>query len=191
MAKPLGYSTRCKVCNSPNRDKIEQWMLEGVTLVDCVDRVKKELKESIGRTSIWKHMREHFVDKDTIKQVYADKKTAQEYGEKKDKVDLAYEKSKLLKSQYIDKNLSEIEKLDDMIETDYAMYKRTAELMADKLKQKIAPKPLADFLKVLNTNINTSLKTKAELLGTDAEGRKASVMETWIDLVASMDEDTN
>lgn len=205
----LGYSSRCRVCNSGHRDEIEKWMIEGkYTLEEAEEQTEKQFGVRVSRSSIWRHMREHFVTPEDVKKIYTERKAKQEPIPKevkkvevkkpepepepepvpeKDEFDLAFERSKLLRAQYVEHNLSELEKLDDMIENDYAMYRRTVELMAEKLETKMAPKPLVDFLRVLNNNINTSLKTKAELLGTDAEGRKASVMETWIDIIGSLD----
>lgn len=168
---------RCKVCDSIHRHKIEEWMAyDGLTLVECEKRIKEELGESIGRTTIWRHMKEHFADRKEIKEAY------------KEKIDIAQEKSKLLKECYVEDNLSEIDKLDNMISKDYALYMKSAELMKEKMQQKLTPNPLVNCLKTLNNNIINSMKTKAELLGTDAAGRQASVLETWVDLVDSLDD---
>ena len=188
--KVIGYSRRCKICNSPHRATVEGWMTSGgMTLVEAEERSTKELGEFFSRTSIWRHMKDHFVNKEDIKKIYTNKKSEELAKLKVEEFNAAQEKSRLLQAKYVEGNLTELEKLDDMIEKDYAMYLRTVELMKEKLENKLAPKPLVDFLRVLNSNINTSLKTKAELLGTDAEGRKASVMETWIDIIGSVDID--
>jgi len=185
--KVIGYSSRCKICNSPHRATVEEWMTSGeMTLVEAEERSTKELGEFFSRTSIWRHMKDHFVSKEDVKKVYTEKKAKDLAKLKEEEFDAAQEKSRLLQAKYVEGNLTELEKLDDMIEKDYAMYVQTVELMKEKLESKLAPKPLVDFLRVLNSNINTSLKTKAELLGTDAEGRKASVMETWIDIIGSV-----
>lgn len=202
MAKRVGYSSRCKVCNHEGRDKIEAWInREGLTLEECEKKIMDTYGDKISKTTIWRHMQEHFLTKQEVKEAYKNKVFSQMRAEAEeeeppaaqsnkepDKIDLAYERSQLLKSQYIEENLSEIGKLDSMIDYDYAMYRKTVELMAEKMEKKLVPKPLADFIKTLNSNITTSMRTKAELLGTDAEGRKASVMETWIDLVESLND---
>lgn len=186
----IGYSRRCKICNSPHRATVEEWMTSGkMTLVEAEERSTKELGEFFSRTSIWRHMKDHFISKEDIKKVYTDKKSEELAKLKIEEFNAAQEKSRLLQAKYVEGNLTELEKLDDMIEKDYAMYLQTVALMNEKLENKLAPKPLVDFLRVLNSNINTSLKTKAELLGTDAEGRKASVMETWIDIIGRVDTD--
>lgn len=185
--KVIGYSSRCKICNSPHRATVEEWMTSGgMTLAEAEERSTKELGEFFSKTSIWRHMKDHFVSKEDVKKVYTEKKAKELAKLKEEEFDAIQEKSRLLQTKYVEGNLTELEKLDDMIEKDYAMYVRTVELMKEKLESKLAPKPLVDFLRVLNSNINTSLKTKAELLGTDAEGRKASVMETWIDIIGSV-----
>jgi len=50
---------------------------------------------------------------------------------KKKSFDAAQEKSRLLQAKYVEGNLTELEKLDDMIEKDYAMYVQTVELMSE------------------------------------------------------------
>ena len=187
MVKVIGYSSRCKVCNSRHRETIERWMtVDGITLAEAEEKVRGELNLDVSRTTIWRHMREHFVGKDDVKNIYAEKKAEEMSIEDFNAVQ---EKSRLLQTQVVNGNLTELEKLDSMIEKDYAMYEETVLLMNEQLQKKMAPKPLVNFLRVLNNNINTSLKTKAELLGTDAEGRKASVMETWIDIIGRVDID--
>lgn len=186
----IGYSRRCKICNSPHRATIEEWMTSGkVTLVEAEERSVKELGEFFSRTSIWRHMKDHFISREDIRKAYTEKKAEELAKLSEDEFDAAQEKSRLLQAKYVEGNLTELEKLDDMIEKDYALYVRAVKLMNEKLDNKQTPRSLVDFLRALNTNINTSLKTKAELLGTDAESRKASVLETWIDIIERVDID--
>lgn len=57
---PVGYSARCKVCNSPHRAEIEKWVKEeGISAREAA-RQLAEMGEKISHEAIRRHMLEHF-----------------------------------------------------------------------------------------------------------------------------------
>ena len=52
----IGYSSKCKVCNSPHLDKIEELKENGYTLED----IKKELNLDLSIMSLSRHFKNHY-----------------------------------------------------------------------------------------------------------------------------------
>lgn len=182
---PIGYSRGCKVCNSVHRAQIEQWCgIEGLTPITTSERLQAQFGESIGKTSIWRHMQNHWNLQVEVRAEY----TAQQVerinaiaGER------VLDQSRDVLERGVRQRLSDLDILDDMIATDYSLYKKAAEMMKTAMNDRDKPKiPLAatDAMGTFSKSINQTMKTKLELLGVDAEGRKAGAIETWVDLLA-------
>jgi len=57
---PAGFSARCRVCTSPHRAKIEEWLAQGLSPRAVAAKLAAELGERIGHVSIWNNQREHW-----------------------------------------------------------------------------------------------------------------------------------
>jgi len=192
MGKNDGYPRQCRVCASPNRETIEKWILEdGLGSPTAAKRANEELGENIGHTSIWRHMKNHVmpVKEETIKQ-YAEKKVKKPEPKEPEEIKNDYQKAVAQAQALAKQNVTEAEKLDFIIEKEHLMYKRAVELMEIQLnEQHTAPRPLTEFIRSCNLNITQAIKTKSEVLGTDAESRKADAYLTWVELMQRVDDD--
>jgi len=174
----------CKICQSGKTKQIEDRYLQlkkmGKGYFTAAKIIKEELDVQFSHSGLRTHMIKHFgMNKEHVQAAYAKEKHKPKEGIEED-----YAK------EYVTKNITEIAKLDAMIEKDYELYQESAKVVQQNLDEfgKV-PKTLAEFIRSLNLNITNSMKTKAELLGTDAEGRKAGAMETWIELLKRVDEE--
>ena len=175
---------RCKICQSGKANQIEERYLQlkklGNGYFTAAKVICEEFDVQFAHTSLATHMKKHSgMSKEQVKTAYAKQKQNPQNGIEED-----YAK------EYVTKNLTELNKLDAMIEKDYELYQQASRIVQENLQEfgKV-PKTQAEFIRSLNLNITNSMKTKAELLGTDAEGRKAGAMETWIELLKRVDEE--
>lgn len=157
----VGYSSRCKVCNSPYRVAIEQWSREGFSSRQIAERLEQEYDERISYRAIHRHMQEHFDVQETARE--------------------QYERSQQLMRQETAKVLSDVERLEQAINRNYELFLMVhgwlAELVrirADKL-----PHALVQLYKAANEEIRQHIKQKQELLGLDAgeHGKKVDFVE--------------
>jgi len=165
---PAGYSTRCKVCNSPHRAEIEKWCKdEGLSPRAVAAKLLEIHGEKISHQSIWKHMNEHFDVKAEARE--------------------QYQRSKEQFKEAVKKRLSDIEMLDAVAQGDYELH-QAARSWLDKLvkdKAKI-PKSLVDLLATTAGEVRQQLKQKQAMLGEDPASKIAEVLS---DLWEEEDED--
>lgn len=84
----------------------------------------------------------------------------------------------------IARNINEIEKLDSIIEREYLLWRKGNAMMAKQMVDlKEIPSNYTSFLRTINQNITNAMVTKAKLLGTDADSRKAAAAESWFELL--------
>lgn len=165
---PAGFSARCRVCTSPHRAKIEEWLAQGLSPRAVAAKLAAELGERIGHVSIWNHQREHW----NIGQ-----ETARRYAE------MTAESQQRLEAE-ASRRVDEIRALDEQIEA----ANRLRPLYEDWLreaaeKRKRPPMAVVQAYTALANEVRQAAKVKAELLGDDPESRKADAALTWLDLV--------
>lgn len=162
---PVGYSARCRVCNSAYRAEIEKWCKEeGLSPRAASARLLEQYKEKISHKSIWQHMTEHF-------DVRAEAREQ-------------YQRSKEQMQQLVEKRLSDIEMLDDVaygsFELNRAARAWLQELVQDRNKK--IPKALVDLISTTAAEVRQHLKAKQELLGEDPANDIADALRTlWGD----------
>jgi len=188
----MGKSVQCKVCTSPNREIVESWILEENLSSSVVSkRIKSEFGENISQSSVWTHMKKHVmpVKEETIKQ-YAEKRVKRPEPQDPQEIQNEYQKTVAQAQALAKQNVTEAEKLDHIIEKEYLMYVKAVEIMEEQFEtQQSAPKPLTDYIRSCNLNITQAIKTKSEVLGTDAESKKADAYMTWVELMQRVDDD--
>jgi len=169
---PVGYSARCKVCNSPHRAEIEKWVKEeGISVREAARRIE-EKGEKISHEAIRRHMIEHFDVKAEVREQY--QKSQQQY------------------QRAVKKRLSDIEMLDATIADNYDLSQATTAWLKDLIekRQKI-PLSLVQLREKLQSEMRQAIKQKAELLGDDPMSRLADGVATWVELVQVVTSDEN
>lgn len=181
-----GYSGQCKLCASPNRAQAEKWaLLDKVGSKTIANRLRDQFGETIGNVSVWRHMNNHAapIQEEALRK-YAERQVKAPDPQTPQDIDENYIKAVQQIEALAHQNVREAEKLDYIIEVEFLMYKRASELMHIQLhEQNHAPRPLTEFLRSCNTNMTRAIQMKSEVLGTDAESRKADAMMDWIGLM--------
>lgn len=147
---PVGYSARCRVCNSAYRAEIEKWCKEeGLSPRAASARLLEQHQEKISHKSIWQHMTDHF-------DVRAEAREQ-------------YQRSQEQMRQLVEKRVSDIEMLDDIAYGSYEL-NRAARAWIHELvmeRNKKIPKALVDLISTTAAEVRQHLKAKQELLGED------------------------
>lgn len=159
----LGYSSRCKICNSEHRSEVERLRQQG----DSYRGIQQWLKErgvKVSVAAIKNHFDEHF----PVRQ-----EAAERY----------YQKSREVFEEAVEKRLSEIEMMERIAETQFVLQQATAAWLADLVERR-AKLPMS--LVVLNEkaagSVMQAAKTRAELLGEDPESAIANALSAlWED----------
>lgn len=160
---PAGYSARCRVCNSPRRAEIEEWIAQGLS-PRAISAKLAELGEKISHVSIWQHRRDHF---------NVAEEAARRYAESRARLEAAAQK-----------RVNEIETLDEQIAEAAELRARFAAWLRDLSEQRgRVPQAVVQAYAAAAGEVRQAAKTKAELLGDDPESRKAAAIESWLDLV--------
>ncbi|NPV30646.1 MAG: hypothetical protein HPY58_13565 [Firmicutes bacterium] len=159
---PVGYSARCKVCNSPHRVEIEKWVKEGGISAREVARRLAEMGEKISHEAIRRHMLEHF-------DVTAEAREQ-------------YQKSQEQFERAVQRRLSDIEMLDATIADNFELSQATTAWLKDLIAQrKNPPLALVQLREKLQSEMRQAMKTKQELLGDDSESKLADAMVATLD----------
>lgn len=149
---PAGYSSRCKVCNSQHRVEIEKWAREdGLSPRAISSKLKDEFGEVISYKSIWQHLNEHFDVKSEARE--------------------QYQKSQEQIQKAVQKQLSDIEMLDNIAQSNFELYQGVKTWLEEILKEKAKapPKSLVDLLSATASEVRQQFKQKQELLGESPE----------------------
>ena len=170
---PAGYSSRCRVCNSPHRTEVEKWCKEeGLRSRGASARLLSEYGEKISHQSIWKHLDEHFDIRTEVK----------EKREKRHR-DLNVVQEQLKKSEEqlqraVHKGLSDIEMLESTIASNFDLSQATTAWLADLVEQKSKiPLTLVQLREKLQSEMRQAMRTKAEFLGDDPQSRLVDVFQ--------------
>lgn len=159
----VGYSSRCKVCNSAHRTEIERWVRDGLSFRQVSEKLRQEHDERISHGAIQRHMTEHF----DVQAVARDKY-------EKAKIQEQHEQSQQLMEQEAGKLLSEIDMLDKVARQNFELYAAAhgwlMELVSTRA-QKI-PQALVQLAKSSSEEIRQHLKQKQELLGLNTDEEK-------------------
>lgn len=168
---PVGYSSRCRVCNSPYRAEIEQWCSEeGLSPRAAAQRLHEQHGERISHQSIWKHMQEHFnVKAEALRQ---------------------YEQSLRQMDKLVQKQLNEIDMLDRVAATEFELHQATGQWLAELVaERKKLPMALVVLHEKSAGELRQAIKQKTELLGDDPMSRLADGVATWAELVQAAADD--
>ena len=165
---PVGYSARCRVCNSPHRAEIEKWVKEdGLSPRAAVGRLIEEYGEKISHQSIWKHMQEHFDIKAEARE--------------------QYQKSRKQMDRFVKKRLSDLEILDNLMQSNYELHMAARSWADEEVRRRgKLPQALVQLVTGTASEIRAAMKTKQEMLGEDTASQMA---ETWSELIAGLKED--
>ncbi|SMB97975.1 Ribonuclease R winged-helix domain-containing protein [Thermanaeromonas toyohensis ToBE] len=162
---PVGYSARCKVCNSPHRAEIEKWIKEGGVSAREVARRLAEMGEKISHEAIRRHMLEHF-------------DVAAEAREQ-------YRKSQKQFDLEVKKRLSDIEMLDATIADNFELSQATTAWLKELLEErKKPPLALVQLREKLQSEMRQAMKTKLELLGEDGASKMADALSALMEDLA-------
>lgn len=161
---PVGYSARCKVCNSPRRAEVEKWVKEeGISVREAARRLA-EHGEKISHEAIRKHMIEHFDIKAEARE--------------------QYQRSKEQMQQLVEKRVSDIEMLDEIARGSFELNKAARAWLQELVQErnKKIPKALVDLISTTAAEVRQHLKAKQELLGGDPANDIADALRTlWGD----------
>lgn len=168
---PVGYSARCKVCNSPHRADIERLVkVEGISIREAARRLA-ELGERVSHEAIRRHILEHFDVRAEAREQYL--------------------KSKQQMDVLVQKVLSEIEMLDRVMAVEYELHQATGAWLKDLVEKRARlPMAVVALHKETAAELRQTAKAKDELLGNDPMSRLADGVATWTELVqAAADDD--
>lgn len=161
---PVGYSARCKVCNSPRRAEVEKWVKdEGISVREAARRLTEQ-GEKISHEAIRKHMLEHFDVKAEARE--------------------QYQKSREQMQRLVEKRVSDIEMLDDIAYGSYELNRAARAWLHDLVRERNRkiPKALVDLISTTAAEVRQHLKAKQELLGEDPANDIADALRTlWGD----------
>lgn len=161
-----GYSSRCKLCKSSHRVDAERWVKEDGLSFREVERRLADMGESISNPAIVRHFREHF-------DVQAEARDQ-------------YEKSKAFLQEAVEKRLSDMEMLDEVIANNHQVNRQTTSWVKKLTKMgKRAPKlpmSLVTLHEKTAAEMRQAIKTKLELLGDDPESKKADAVSSLVDM---------
>lgn len=162
---PAGYSARCRVCNSPHRVEIERWCKdEGLSSRRAAARLLAEYGEKIDHTSIWQHMRDHFDVRAEARERY--RISQQQFEEQ------------------VKKELSDLQMLDRVIQSDYELHQATASWLNELTKgREKMPMSLVLLHEKAASEMRQAIKQKLEILGDDPESKKAEALLSLVDLI--------
>ena len=164
---PVGYSARCKVCNSPRRAEVERWVKEeGISVREATRRLAEQ-GEKISHEAIRKHMLEHFDVKAEARE--------------------QYHRSQEQMRQLAEKRVSDIEMLDEIARGSFELNRAARVWLRELIEQKNPkiPKSLVDLVSTTAAEVRQHLKAKQELLGESPADDIADVLRTlWGDDVA-------
>lgn len=149
----VGYSSRCKVCNSAHRTEIERWIREGMSSRQASDKLQQEYDERISYRAIQRHMQEHFDVRVAARE--------------------QYERSQLLMEQETEKVLSEIEMLDQAARQNYELFTAARAWLMELVNSRAKiPQSLVQLAKSSSEESRQHLKQKQELLGDSSDEEK-------------------
>lgn len=159
----VGYSSRCKVCNSAHRAEIERWVRDGLSFRQTSEMLLEKYGEKISFSAIKRHMAEHF----DVQAVARDKY-------EKAKIQEQHEKSQQLMEQEAEKLLSDVEMLDQVARRNFELYTAAHGWLMELVSSKTAKIPLAlvQLIKSSSEEIRQHLKQKQELLGLGTDEEK-------------------
>lgn len=163
---PAGYATRCKVCNSLHRIQIESWIKDdGLSYRVVSKKILDEFGERISYSSIQQHMADHYNVMEDVRE--------------------QYEKSKAQMEQEVAKRVNEIQVLDNIIYGKFRLHKTLELIISNRLAEMPKsgdlpkfPQAYAYLYNNLAAEICRAIKTKQEVLGEDAEAKKAEAIES-------------
>jgi len=174
---PPGYSSRCKVCNSPQRTKVEAWVKdEGVSYREAARRLA-DLGEMVSHEGVRNHLTEHFdVRAEARLQYEASKQQLQAAGAKAVDAICA-----------IDAVIARAARLNA------AVAAALAAVVGDNEKEArrragdgyVLPRAAVELFTGTANEIRQGALAKQRLLGDDPESRQADALQTWADLVAA------
>jgi len=166
----LGYSSRCKICNSEHRSEVERLRQQGESY-RAIQQWLKERGVKVSVAAIKNHFDEHFP---------VQKEAAERY----------YEQSKAVFEDAVEQRLSEIEMLDRVMAVEYELHQATGAWLAELVKQRVRlPMALVALHEKTASELRQAAKVKDELLGNDPMSRLADGIATWAELVQAVEED--
>jgi hypothetical protein len=155
---PAGYSSQCKVCNSPSRLEIEAWSKKDGLSSRAISQKLAALGEKISHSSINTHMVEHY-------NVQAEAREQYHQSQEQIKKDA-------------EGRLTDLQILDDLIQDGHIIHVGLKEQIKG-LKDKFSvPMPAVQMLNGVAAEICRAIKTKQEILGEDPESHKADAIES-------------
>jgi len=185
----VGYSARCKICNSEHRAEVERMKEDGASLAEIAVWLKQR-GQSVSKAAVHRHFMEHFPVREEVARRYV-------------------EQSRAVMEEAVQRRLSELEILDAMIERGYRMHLLAADHIEEAVTKEFPVllkngKPLLDgeFKPVMRkgvpakqmvdlftgsiSEVRQAIKLKTELLGEDPLSRAAT---TWAELLGLAEAD--
>jgi len=157
---------RCKVCHSPHRAQIEQWVKQDGVRYREVERRLAEMGESISNPAIGRHFREHFDVPAAVRE--------------------QYQQSQAVMQEAVEKRLSDLEILDSVIQGNHSLHQQARAWLTDILKpqeepaERRVPRPpmsLVALHEKTAAEIRQAMRTKLELLGDDPASKQADALD--------------
>ena len=149
-----GYSSQCKVCNSPRRLEIEAWSkTDGLSSRAIAVRLKGE----ISHAAINSHMKDHYNVQAAAREEY-------------------YKSNENLKAE-AKKRLTDIQILDELIQDSFEIHSGLCSQIKEVTNKMAVSLPAVSLFNGTSAEICRAIKSKQELLGEDPESHKASALE--------------
>jgi len=169
---PAGYSARCKVCNSGHRTEVEKWVKEEGVSYREAERRLKELGVKVSHVAIRRHCEEHFDVKAEARE--------------------QYQKSQQQMQEIVQKQLSDIEMLNQVAAAEFKLHQATGKWLADLVQEQCKlPMSLVVLHEKTASEMRQAIKQKQELLGDDPESKKADAVQSLVDLMVLASDDSD
>lgn len=175
----VGYSARCKLCNSEHRAEVERRKEQGDSLAAIVAFMKQH-GESISKTAVHRHFVEHFPVKQEAAKRYA-------------------EQSQTVLTEAVDKRLTDVEMLDELIarsmrmnaaamdhiseslNTDYPVLLKNGKPLLDAeykpvMRKGVPAKQMVELFNGTAAEVRQALRTKDDLIGDGENDKPTRVM---------------
>lgn len=175
----VGYSARCKVCNSEHRAEVERRKEQGDSLAVIAEFLRGK-GESVSKASVRRHFVEHFPVKQEAAKRYAEQsQTVMTGAIEKRLTDVEMLDELIARSMRM--NAAAMKHIDESLNTEYPMLMKNGKPLLDAeykpvMRKGIPAKQMVDLFNGTASEVRQALKTKDDLIGDDGDDKPTRVV---------------
>ena len=159
----IGYHKSCKICNCEQRADVEAMRDGGASLQQVVDYLAG-YGVALSKPAVKRHFDAHFAPREEAAKRYA-------------------EKSAAVMEQAVEKRLTDLEMLDNMILANYGLHAASLSWARDAVHDRAKlPQALVQLITGLSSETRQAMKAQLEILGENAPNAIADALRgLWDD----------